>query len=270
MGHRDLMVPASRRGASLAGDRWIGSRHNARSAIDRTQERPDAGFTTEHPLHHERRHAAHAISAYGSVVNETRTSTASPPRGPASTASSAATRDLRPSRATILAGTHSHVNGVRTLADRFDGSQVTFRSCSRGRLPDRDFGKWTSVTVARPTRPAFDNWSICLARALSRSTLLRRREDREYEGYAPTDHDFFARLAGASRPERPVHADDAPQGAAPPVEPDEKHATMYDDVEMPEPRPSTTTTPPAGRRGRTMRIGRDMTYTASRPSRPPG
>jgi arylsulfatase A-like enzyme len=71
-------------------------------------------------------HAAHAIGAYGSVVNRT-------PRIDEIAACGArfdncfATNALcSPSRASILTGTYSHVNGVTTLVTPIDASQPTF------------------------------------------------------------------------------------------------------------------------------------------------
>ena len=73
-------------------------------------------------------HAAHAIGAYGSVVNRT-------PHIDAVATSGArldnlfATNSLcAPSRATILTGTYSHVNGVTTLTTPIDASQPAFIS----------------------------------------------------------------------------------------------------------------------------------------------
>ena len=71
-------------------------------------------------------HAAHAVGAYGSVVNRT-------PRIDEIAAAGVrfercyVTNSLcAPSRASILTGTYSHVNGVRTLVTHIDASQPTF------------------------------------------------------------------------------------------------------------------------------------------------
>src|SRR5690348_638350 len=73
-------------------------------------------------------HAAHAISAYGSGVNQ-------PPNldriaaGGMRMDSVFCTNALcAPSRASILTGTYTHINGVRTLTEEIDARQPTFIS----------------------------------------------------------------------------------------------------------------------------------------------
>ena len=86
-------------------------------------------------------HAAHAISAYGSAVNET--PNIDRPRARARFDNvSAATRSA-PSRATILTGTHSHVTGVRTLAIASTAPGHLPGAAATGWLPQTAiFGKW--------------------------------------------------------------------------------------------------------------------------------
>ncbi len=88
-------------------------------------------------------HAAHAIGTYGSVVNRT-------PHIDAVAASGVrldnlfATNSLcSPSRASILTGTYSHVNGVTTLDTFIDASQPTFVTALREAGYRTAFvGKW--------------------------------------------------------------------------------------------------------------------------------
>jgi arylsulfatase A-like enzyme len=62
-----------------------------------------------------------------------------------------------PSRASVLTGTHSHVNGHRTNADTFDGSQITFPKLLRENGYNTALiGKWHLKSV--PT--GFDHWEI--------------------------------------------------------------------------------------------------------------
>src|SRR5213080_2154128 len=69
-------------------------------------------------------HAAHAISAYGSRVNQTPNLDRLAAGGVRFDNCFAVNSICSPSRATILTGKYSHLNGVPTF-NRFDGSQPT-------------------------------------------------------------------------------------------------------------------------------------------------
>jgi arylsulfatase A-like enzyme len=108
-------------------------------------------------------HAAHAIGAYGSVVNQT-------PRIDELARTGArfencfATNSLcSPSRASILTGTYSHVNGVTTLVTPIDASQTTFVS----QLKDAGYrtavvGKWHMGDGEGHDPQGFDYWDVLI------------------------------------------------------------------------------------------------------------
>ncbi len=112
-------------------------------------------------------HAAHAIGAYGSVVNRT-------PHIDAVAASGVrldnlfATNSLcAPSRATILTGTYSHVNGVTTLDTPIDASQPTFVTALREAGYRTAFvGKWHmgdgSTGGVSHDPQGFDHWEALI------------------------------------------------------------------------------------------------------------
>ncbi|KJK12944.1 sulfatase [Terrabacter sp. 28] len=112
-------------------------------------------------------HAAHAIGAYGSVVNRT-------PHIDAVATSGArldnlfATNSLcAPSRATILTGTYSHVNGVTTLDTPIDASQPTFVTALREAGYRTAFvGKWHmgdgSTGGVSHDPQGFDHWEALI------------------------------------------------------------------------------------------------------------
>src|SRR5690625_3518443 len=68
-------------------------------------------------------HAAHAMSCYGSRVNETPNLDRIAEEGMRLDNCFCTNSICAPSRATILTGTYSHVNGVMTLGDKFDNRQ---------------------------------------------------------------------------------------------------------------------------------------------------
>src|SRR5665648_1298387 len=74
-------------------------------------------------------HASHAIGAYGSVVNSTPRIDEIGELGVRLENCCATNSLCSPSRAAILTGTYSHVNGVTTLVTPIDASQPTFVSC---------------------------------------------------------------------------------------------------------------------------------------------
>src|SRR5437762_11138008 len=76
-------------------------------------------------------HAAHAIGAYGSHVNKTPNIDRLAREG-ALMANVFATNSIcTPSRATILTGQYSHLNGV-TMFNRFDSSKTTVAALLQG------------------------------------------------------------------------------------------------------------------------------------------
>ena len=71
-------------------------------------------------------HAAQAISCYGSKMNKTPNIDRLASEGMLFENCFCTNSICTPSRAAILTGKYSHKNGVKTLDDDFDGTQVTF------------------------------------------------------------------------------------------------------------------------------------------------
>ena len=104
-------------------------------------------------------HAAHAIGTYGSVVNRTPHIDAIAAAGVRLDNLFATNSLCAPSRASILTGTYSHVNGVTTLDTPIDASQPTFVTALREAGYRTAFvGKWhmgrAGPTASTTTRRA--------------------------------------------------------------------------------------------------------------------
>lgn len=215
-------------------------------------------------------HAAHAMSCYGSKINKTPNLDRIAKAGMRLLNCFAVNSICTPSRAAILTGKYSHINGV-TVFNRFDGSQPTVaKMLQQAGYHTGMIGKWH--LTSDPT--GFDYWNILPGQGKYHDPdFIEMGTRKTMHGYAT---DIITDLSIAFLKDRPK---DRPfflmcHHKAPhrPWEPDEKHAHLYDDVEIPEPetfnddyRTRSDAAPEA-----TMRIDRNLTRTDLKIKAPPG
>ena len=102
-------------------------------------------------------HTARALSAYGSEVNETPNLDRIANEGMRFNQCLVTNSICAPSRAVILTGKHSHLNGQLTNAERFDGTQQTFpKLLQAAGYQTSIIGKWHLQSA--PT--GFDHWQV--------------------------------------------------------------------------------------------------------------
>src|SRR5690349_13135014 len=178
-------------------------------------------------------HAAHAMSCYGSKINRTPNLDRIANEGMRFTHCFVVNSICTPSRAAILTGKYSHINGVPVF-NRFDGSQPTVAKLLQGAgYHTGMIGKWH--LTSDPT--GFDYWNILPGQGRYHDPEFidtgKKQVIRGYVSDITTDLSIdFLKNRPKDKPFFLMCHHKAPHR---PWEPDDKHAHMYDDVDIPEP-----------------------------------
>ena len=204
-------------------------------------------------------HAAHALSCYGSRINQTPNLDRIAKEGMRLANCFAVNSICTPSRACILTGKYSHKNGVPVF-NRIDGSQpMVQKYLQKAGYYTGMIGKWH--LGSDPT--GFDYWNILPGQGLYHDpVLIEAGKQKKWKGYA-TDiiTDLAIEFVKNRPPEMPFFLCYQHKAPHRPWQPDDKHAHLYDDVTIPEPTTFNDDyrTRSSAATEATMRIARDLT-----------
>jgi len=222
------------------------------SADARTPRRPNVLYIMADD------HAAHAIGAYGSRINQTPNIDRLAREGMRFDNCFVTNSICTPSRACILTGKYSHLNGVPVF-NRFDGSQPTLaKYLQAAGYHTGMIGKWH--LGSDPT--GFDYWNILPGQGKYHDPeFIEMGERKKHKGYVTdliTDYSLeFLKNRPKDRPFFLMCHHKAPHRR---WEPDAKHAKQFEDAKIPEPETfdDDYSTRCDAAREATMRIDRDL------------
>ena len=203
-------------------------------------------------------HAAHAISAYGSKVNRTPHIDRLAAEGMRFTHCFVTNSICTPSRAVILTGKYSHINGVPVF-NRFDGRQPTLaKYLQAAGYHTGMIGKWH--LGSDPT--GFDYWNILPGQGVYHNPVfIEMGQRKKHTGYV-TDliTDFSLNFLRERPQDKPFFLMCHHKAPHRPWQPDAKHARLFANVQVPEPETfhDDYATRSDAAREATMRIDRDL------------
>jgi arylsulfatase A-like enzyme len=180
-------------------------------------------------------HAAHALSCYGSRINKTPHLDRLAKEGMRFDNCFCTNGICAPSRAVILTGKYSHINGkIDNSGQPFDGAQQTFpKLLQQAGYETAMIGKWH--LRSEPT--GFDYWNVLPGQGdYHNPVMIEMGERKKYTGYVTdliTDHciDWLKRR-DEQKPFCLMYHHKAPHRN---WQPDEKHADMYKNIDFPLP-----------------------------------
>ena len=179
-------------------------------------------------------HAAHAIGAYGSRVNSTPHLDRLAREGVLLTSVFATNSICTPSRAAILTGQYSHINGV-TMFNRFDSSRMTVaRLLQQGGYHTGMIGKWH--LGSDPV--GFDRWEILPGQgAYWDPVFYTATAEKTYTGRYATDviTDLAIEFIESRPRNRPFFLMMHHKAPHRPWQPNDEHAAHFAGQRIPEP-----------------------------------
>jgi arylsulfatase A-like enzyme len=218
-------------------------------------------------------HAAHAISAYGSKLNKTPNIDRIAREGMRFTNCFVTNSICTPSRAVIISGKYSHINGVPVF-NHIDGSQpLVQKYLQKAGYHTGMIGKWHLGSQPGSLPMGFDYWNILPGQGVYHNpTFISPDGKKQHTGYC-TDiiTDFAIDFMDKRDKDKPFFLMCHHKAPHRPWEPDEKHAKQFENVDVPL--PPTFDDDYAGKsdaaREATMRIDRDLTPGDLKKRKPP-
>ncbi len=183
-------------------------------------------------------HASHAMSCYNSKINRTPNMDRIANEGMRFDNCFCVNSICTPSRANILSGTYSHVNRVTTLATHMDNSILTFPKLLRqAGYETAIVGKWHLGRGPEHEPTGFDYWNVLPGQgAYHDPVMIEMGEEKQFPGYVTdiiTDYCLdWLKNRDQDKPFLLCCHHKAPHRR---WEPDDKHADMYEDEEIPYP-----------------------------------
>ena len=209
-------------------------------------------------------HASHAISAYGSRINQTPNIDRIAKEGIRFNNCFCTNSICTPSRATILTGTYNHVNNVTTLSSKLDGRLTTFPKLLQAEgYQTAIVGKWHLGHGGHADPTGFDYWNILPGQGLYHDPeMIDMGEKKVYPGYV-TDiiTDLSLDWLKERDPEQPFMLMTHHKAPHRPWDPDEKLMHLYQNTDIPEPETfhDDYSNRASAAREAKMRVDRDMT-----------
>jgi arylsulfatase A-like enzyme len=178
-------------------------------------------------------HAAHALSAYGSRINQTPNLDRIARDGMLFTRCFVNNSICTPSRAAILTGKYSHKNGV-TVFNRFDGSQPHLaKYLQQAGYQTAMVGKWH--LFSDPT--GFDYWNVLPGQGLYNDpVMIEMGRTNKLKGYvSDLIADISIEWLKKRDPSRPFCLMSQPKAPHREWTPPAKYTNLFADVELPLP-----------------------------------
>src|SRR5712692_7446667 len=179
-------------------------------------------------------HASHAISAYGSRINQTPNLDRIARDGMRFDNCFCTNSICTPSRGVIMTGQYSHITGVKTLNDGLDPARQNVAKLLQDAGYQTGFvGKWH----LKYDPSGFDYWIMLPGQGLYHNpVMIEMGQKKQLQGYS-TDliTDYSLDYLKRRKEDKPFFLMCHHKAPHRPWQPDAKHANMYEDEAVPEP-----------------------------------